>query len=143
MAQAECFVCRHWHKACDEDCFFRAYFGAYDLSAFLAVNEVYGKANFIKFVTKLEGETLRRHAVDTMVKEAISRIRNREFGISATIREQQIRIQVLEARIQELENELNLLKFQNIIPPSSPLPELPLPEFTNTSDVVDSLSTTP
>ncbi|XP_042497563.1 LOB domain-containing protein 1-like [Macadamia integrifolia] len=99
-----CGACKGLRRRCVEACILAPYFPPTEPLKFLAVHRVFGASNVVKFLQGLS-QSQRADAVDSMVYEAMTRIRDPVYGCAGVICN-------LQKLINQLQMELATTKAQ-------------------------------
>ncbi|KAL2932857.1 LOB domain-containing protein 23 [Bienertia sinuspersici] len=114
-----CAACKYLRRRCPKDCIFGPYFPSTNLERFSCVHKIFGASNIAKMlknhirvmvdsdaIMQQLPEEKRREAVESLVMEARSRVRDPVYGSVGIIT--QLRQQIMEA-------EYELAKTQGLI----------------------------
>ncbi|CAN4097424.1 unnamed protein product [Withania somnifera] len=107
-----CAACKILRRRCVEKCVLAPYFPPTDPLKFTIAHRVFGASNIIKMLQELPEEQ-RADAVNSMVYEANSRIRDPVYGCAGAICQLQKQISDLQAEFAKAQAEILNLKCQN------------------------------
>ncbi|XP_042518474.1 LOB domain-containing protein 1-like [Macadamia integrifolia] len=116
-----CGACKGLRRPCGETCILAPYFPPTQPLKFLAVHRVFGASNVSKFLQGIP-ESQRDDAVDSMVYEAMTRIRDPVHGCAGVISS-------LQKLVNQLQMELDSTKAQ-LLNMTSQLENLPVTNNT-------------
>ncbi|KAI4379243.1 hypothetical protein MLD38_005566 [Melastoma candidum] len=100
-----CAGCKHLRRKCPPNCILAPYFPPSNPRRFASVHEVFGASNVTKTLEQLP-EHLRRDAAESMVYEAMQRMRDPVYGCAGIITHLQRQIIQLRGEISRAEGEI-------------------------------------
>ncbi|CDP04291.1 unnamed protein product [Coffea canephora] len=107
-----CAACKILRRRCAEKCVLAPYFPPTEPLKFTIAHKVFGASNIIKMLQELP-EDQRADAVNSMVYEANSRIRDPVYGCAGAICQLQKQISELQAELAKAQAEMLNLQCQN------------------------------
>ncbi|KAL3523372.1 hypothetical protein ACH5RR_016206 [Cinchona calisaya] len=107
-----CAACKILRRRCVEKCVLAPYFPPTEPLKFSIAHKVFGASNIIKMLQELP-EDQRADAVNSMVYEANSRIRDPIYGCAGAICQLQKQISELQAELAKAQAEMLNLQCQN------------------------------
>ncbi|CAI9090986.1 OLC1v1025895C1 [Oldenlandia corymbosa var. corymbosa] len=107
-----CAACKILRRRCVEKCVLAPYFPPTEPLKFTIAHKVFGASNIIKMLQELP-EDQRADAVNSMVYEANSRIRDPIYGCAGAICQLQKQISELQAELAKAQAEMLNLQCQN------------------------------
>ncbi|KAL3520618.1 hypothetical protein ACH5RR_018767 [Cinchona calisaya] len=107
-----CAACKILRRRCVDKCVLAPYFPPTEPLKFTIAHKVFGASNIIKMLQELP-EDQRADAVNSMVYEANSRIRDPVYGCAGAICQLQKQISELQAELAKAQAEMLNLQCQN------------------------------
>ncbi|KAI4387503.1 hypothetical protein MLD38_005332 [Melastoma candidum] len=104
-SSTRCAGCKHLRRKCSPDCILAPYFPPSNPGRFASVHEVFGASNVTKTLEQLP-DPLRRDAAESMVHEAMQRMRDPVYGCAGIITHLQRQITQLRGEISRTEGEI-------------------------------------
>ncbi|KAH7839985.1 hypothetical protein Vadar_010971 [Vaccinium darrowii] len=114
-----CAACKLLRRRCAQECPFSPYFSPHQPHKFASVHKVFGASNVSKLLMKVP-ESQRADAANSLVYEAIVRIRDPVYGCMGAISTLQQEVQYLQAELDLVRAEVMKFKYRenNTLVPS-------------------------
>ncbi|XP_047967799.1 LOB domain-containing protein 15-like [Salvia hispanica] len=114
-----CAACKLLRRRCAQECPFSPYFSPHEPHKFASVHKVFGASNVSKMLMEVP-ESQRADAANSLVYEANVRLRDPVYGCMGAISSLQQQVQVLQAELEAVRNEI--LKYKYKLEESNMLP---------------------
>ncbi|GAB4827639.1 hypothetical protein Ancab_034524 [Ancistrocladus abbreviatus] len=134
-----CASCKLLRRRCTKDCIFAPYFPSDDPHKFAIVHKVFGASNVSKMLQELPVHQ-RADAVNSLVYEASSRMRDPVYGCVGTISYLQNQVSQLQMQLAEAQAEILCIQMQQD-PTTTTMPPTPTELIIN-DDLTSSTTTT-